>query len=216
MPVLVRAEAAIALAEEDSTEDTAALETLTRLAVDPAAPDDVRAAAITFLSRRDHLAPAMRLARDIDTPGLPRLAAATALLAAGVPGAADAIHAAAAGGRLWLWALAALNQHGDEAERNVDLVAAIRYFAADEAIPGGDPLVEHLTSTGWYDYDDPPLDSLRREVVNILITIDGDPDLWREGAREVTRHGEGYERLVARAVLRETDAAAAVELDKSA
>ncbi|MGN9914517.1 NACHT domain-containing protein [Phytohabitans sp. LJ34] len=211
---LVRAAAATALAEDDSTADEGALETLARLAVDRSAPDDVRAAAVTFLSRRDRLAAAMRIAPDPDASGLPRLAAATALLAAGVPGAAELVHPEEPGGRLWLWALAALNQYGDEADRDVDLVAAIRYFA-DEVGPG-DPLVRHLTTTGWYDYDDPPLDCLRQELVGVLMTIDGDPELWRESAREVTRHGDGYERLLARAVLRETDPAAAVELDKTA
>jgi hypothetical protein len=64
--------------------------------------------------------------------------------------------------------------------------------------------VRHLTTADWYDLDDPPLDALRQEMVSLLMTMDGDPELWREAAREVTRHGEGYQRLVARAVLRDT------------
>lgn len=209
LPVLARAEAAMALAEDgDPAAD--ALEALARLAEDPAVPDDVRAAAITWLSRREHLDPAHRIADDPHAPGLPRLAAATALLAAGVPGAADAVLPEEPGGRLWLWAIAALNQYGDEGERNVDLVAAIRYFE-EEVLPetrretaGADPLVRHLTTADWYDLDAPPLDALRQEMVSLLMTMDGDPELWREAAREVTRHGEGYQRLVARAVLRDT------------
>jgi hypothetical protein len=216
-PVLVRAEAAIALATQGGR-DPAASGVLARLAGDPGVPDDVRAAAVTCLSRLDDLDTAARIARDPDAPRLPRLAAVIALLAAGDHGAVDENIPDEPGDRLWLWAIAALNQHGDETERSTDLVTAVRHYA-EHAIPGeydpADPLLRHLTTTDWYDEADPPFDTLLREVVDVFTALAGDTDLWREAAREVTRHGDGYERLLARAVLREQDPAAAAELDKT-